>query len=287
MALRGHASIQGSTDIPTLYDLLSGYMPQPSALLTPVPKAEQSPGATTWGESRDAKSNALSQQTLQEYIDLSGQKLGWWSNTPAYMRSFLHAWYGDAANEEEGNCSYRLIPKIIGDHSHLVTSYQMLDGKVKGYLLIGQNPAAGSTNSRMQRKALEQLDWMVVRDLYEIESAAFWYKQPGYGPDTSAVDSSKIKTEIFLMPAAATTEKEGTFTNTQRMLQWRDKAVDPPGDARSDLWFVYHLGKRLQELYADSKQWHDQGLLNLTWDYASEKPEEGSRITDQPERCSC
>ncbi len=184
MALRGHASIQGSTDIPTLYDLLSGYMPQPSALLTPVPKAEQSPGATTWGERRDAKSNALSQQTLQEYIDSSGQKLGWWSNTPAYMRSFLHAWYGDAANEEEGNCSYRLIPKIIGDHSHLVTSYQMLDGKVKGYLLIGQNPAAGSTNSRMQRKALEQLDWMVVRDLYEVKSAAFWYKQPGYGPDT-------------------------------------------------------------------------------------------------------
>lgn len=283
MALRGHASIQGSTDIPTLYDLLSGYMPQPSALLTPMPKAEQSPGATTWGESRDAKSNALSQQTLQEYIDSSGQKLGWWSNTPAYMRSFLHAWYGDAANEEEGNCSYRLIPKIIGDHSHLVTSYQMLDGKVKGYLLIGQNPAAGSTNSRMQRKALEQLDWMVVRDLYEIESAAFWYKQPGYGPDTSAVDSSKIKTEIFLMPAAATTEKEGTFTNTQRMLQWRDKAVDPPGDARSDLWFVYHLGKRLQELYADSKQWRDQGLLNLTWDYAREKPAEGSRITNEPD----
>ena len=283
MALRGHASIQGSTDIPTLYDLLSGYMPQPSALLTPVPHATQSPGATTWGEKRDAQSNALSQQTLQEYIDSSGQKLGWWSNTPAYMRSFLHAWYGEAANEEEGNCSYRLIPKIIGDHSHLVTSYSMLDGKVKGYLLFGQNPAAGSTNSRMQRKALEQLDWMVVRDLYEVESAAFWYKQPGYGPESSPVDSSKIKTEIFLMPAAASTEKEGTFTNTQRMLQWRDKAVDPPGDARSDLWFVYHLGQRMKELYADSKQWRDQGLLNLTWDYEMEHPEAGSRILDEPD----
>ena len=283
MALRGHASIQGSTDIPTLYDLLSGYMPQPSALLTPVPHATDSPGATTWGEKRDAKSNALSQQTLQEYIDSSGQKLGWWSNTPAYMRSFLHAWYGEAANEEEGNCSYRLIPKIIGDHSHLVTSYAMLDGKVKGYLLFGQNPAAGSTNSRMQRKALEQLDWMVVRDLYEVESAAFWYKQPGYGPDTEPVDSSKIKTEIFLLPAAASTEKEGTFTNTQRMLQWRDKAVDPPGDARSDLWFTYHLGKRLRELYAGSKRWRDQGLLTLTWDYEMDHPEPGSRIQDEPD----
>ena len=283
MALRGHASIQGSTDIPTLYDLLSGYMPQPSALLTPVPPAQQSPGATTWGERRDAASNALSQQTLQEYIDSSGQKLGWWSNTPAYMRSFLHAWYGEAANEEEGNRSYRWIPKIIGDHSHLVTSYQMLDGKVKGYLLIGQNPAAGSTNSRMQRKALEQLDWMVVRDLYEIESAAFWYRQPGYGPDTEPVDSSKIKTEIFLMPAAASTEKEGSFTNTQRMLQWRDKAVDPPGDARSDLWFIYHLGKRLKELYAGSTEWRDQGLLNLTWDYGMEHPGEEWRIKDEPD----
>ena len=283
MALRGHASIQGSTDVPTLYDLLAGYMPQPAAIVTPQPQSENSPNSTTWGEKHDVHSHAQSQQTLQEYIDSSGQKLGWWSNFPAYIRSLLQAWYGDAANEEDGNCSYRLIPKMIGDHSHLVTSYAMLDGKVKGYLLFGQNPAAGSTNSRMQRKALEQLDWMVVRDLYEVESAAFWYKQPGFGPDSSPVDSSKIKTEIFLLPAAASTEKEGSFTNTQRMLQWRDKAVDPPGDARSDLWFVYHLGKRLQELYAGSKQWRDQGLLNLTWDYDMEHPEEGSRLTDEPD----
>ena len=283
MALRGHASIQGSTDVPTLYDLLAGYLPQPSALLTPVPAAEQSPGATTWGEQRDAPSNVLSQQTLQEYIDSSGQKLGWWSNTPAYMRSLLQAWYGDAANEEDGNCCYRWIPKIIGDHSHLTTSYAMLDGTVKGYLLFGQNPAAGSTHATMQRKALEQLDWMVVRDLYEVESAAFWYRKPGFGPETEPVDSSKIKTEIFLLPAAASTEKEGSFTNTQRLLQWRDKAVDPPGDARSDLWFVYHLGKRLKELYTASKEGREQGLQALTWEYDMEKPEEGSRITDEPD----
>ena len=257
MALRGHASIQGSTDVPTLYDLLSGYMPQPGAL---VP-----------------------QQTLDEYIATSGQKTGWWSNFPAYIRSLLQAWYGEAANEEEGNCCYRWLPKTIGDHSHLATSYEMLDGKVRGYLLFGQNPAAGSTNSRMQRKALEQLDWMVVRDLYEVESAAFWYKQPGFGPDTKPVDSSRIKTEIFLLPAAASTEKEGCFTNTQRLIQWRDKAVDPPGDARSDLWFVYHLGKRLKELYAASVAPKDRPLLALAWDYDREEPEPGSRILDEPD----
>ncbi len=257
MALRGHASIQGSTDVPTLYDLLSGYMPQPNAL-TP-------------------------QQTLDEYISTSGQKTGWWSNFPAYIRSLLQAWYGEAANEEDGKCCYRWLPKTIGDHSHLATSYEMLDGKVHGYLLFGQNPAAGSTNSRMQRKALEQLDWMVVRDLYEVESAAFWYKQPGFGPDTEPVDSSKIKTEIFLLPAAASTEKEGCFTNTQRLLQWRDKAVDPPGDARSDLWFVYHLGKRLKELYAGNAEQKNRPLQALTWDYDRKEPEPGSRIFDEPD----
>ena len=283
MALRGHASIQGSTDVPTLYDLLAGYMPQPSAMVKPQPRSEQSPDATTSGEKRDVPSNVLSQQTLEEYINTSGQKLGWWSNMPAYIRSLLQAWYGEAANEEDGNCSYRWLPKIIGDHSHLVTSYAMLDGKVRGYLLLGQNPAAGSTNARMQRKALEQLDWLVVRDLYEVESAAFWYKQPGFGPQTEPVDSSKIKTEIFLLPAAASTEKEGSFTNTQRLIQWRDKAVDPAGDARSDLWFVYHLGIRLKELYAGSSAPKDRPLQALTWDYEPEQPEPGSRILDEPD----
>src|SRR5439155_23071936 len=163
----------------------------PSAIVRPQPRTEQNPNTTTWGEKKDKPSNVLSQQTLDEYITTSGQKLGWWSNFPAYIRSLLQAWYGEAANEEDGNCSFRLLPKIIGDHSHLVTSYAMLDGKVKGYFLFGQNPAAGSTNARMQRKALEQLDWLVVRDLYEVESAAFWYK--GAEPHPYAtVDPSKI-----------------------------------------------------------------------------------------------
>jgi formate dehydrogenase major subunit len=251
MALRGHASIQGSTDVPTLYDLLAGYMPQPSA--------------------------KLPQQTLAAYIASAGQKTGWWSNFPAYIMSLLTAWYGDAVHDSDSDHGYRWIPKTNGDHSHLVTSYAMLDGKVKGYFLFGQNPAAGSTNSRMQRKALEQLDWMVVLDLYEVESAAFWYK------GTEPVDPRTVKTEVFFLPAAASTEKDGSFTNTQRLIQWRDKAVDPPGDARSDLWFVYHLGKRLKALYADSTEAKDRPLQALTWDYDRIEPEHDSRIFDEPD----
>jgi formate dehydrogenase major subunit len=277
LALRGHASIQGSTDVPTLYDLLSGYMPQPAALPSAKPHSQDSPNATTWGNQIDQNTNRLPQQTLASYIDTTGQKLGWWSNTPQYIVSLLKAWYGEAIHEPDSDSGYRWIPKIIGDHSHLVNSYAMLDGKVKGYFLLGQNPAAGSTNARMQRKALEQLDWMVVKDLYEVESAAFWYKGP------EQVDPKTIKTEVFLLPAAASTEKEGSFTNTQRLIQWREKAADPPGDARSDLWFVYHLGKRLKELYAASLEKRDRPIQALTWDYDPAEPEEGSRIVDEPD----
>ncbi len=279
MALRGHASIQGSTDIPTLYELLSGYMPQPSALLSARPHAQDTPTAKTWAAMQPAQ--AKSEQTLPEYIEAHGQKLGWWSHFPSYIRSLLQAWYGDAASVEDGNISYRFIPKMTGDHSHLATSYVMLDGKVKGYFLFGQNPAAGSTHATMQREALKHLDWMVVRDLYEIESAAFWHRGPV--PHPNAVDPHTIKTEVFFLPAAATTEKEGSFTNTQRLIQWRDKAVDPPGDARSDLSFVYHLGKRLKELYADSTEPRDRPIQALTWDYERENPEDGSRIRGEPD----
>ncbi len=276
MALRGHASIQGSTDVPTLYDLLGGYMPQPAAMLASEGRDQQSTPLASMGAAAKTHQGP-SQQTLQEYIAANGSKTGWWANLPAYMRSFLHAWYGEAANQEDGNTCYRWIPKIIGDHSHLVTSYAMLDGKIKGYILLGQNPAAGSTNAKMQRKALEQLDWMVVRDLYEVESAAFWHH--GVEP----VDPTTIKTEVFLMPAAASTEKEGCFTNTQRLLQWRDKAVDPPGDARSDLWFIYHLGKRLKELYLGSQDPKDRPIQALLWDYENPESQAQWRIKDEPD----
>ncbi len=83
---------------------------------------------------------------------------------------------------------------------------------------------------------------------------------------------SEIKTEVFFIPAASSPEKEGTLTNTQRLIQWHDKAIDPPGDCRSDLWFLYNLGKRLKTLYAGSTDPKDQPLLHLTWDYDHDEP---------------
>jgi formate dehydrogenase major subunit len=126
----------------------------------------------------------------------------------------------------------------------------------------------GGPNARLQRDALRKLDWLVVFDLFESESASVWYADP-QGPDPAS-----IATEVFLFPVATITEKSGSLTNTERLVQWHEKAIEPPGDCRSDLWYVYQLGKRLKVLYADSTLPRDAALRNLTWEYASAGTEE-------------
>ncbi|RYU09886.1 formate dehydrogenase [Nocardioides iriomotensis] len=239
MALRGHASIQGSTDIPTLFNILPGYLPMP---------------------------NANQHESFQDWIDSvrhPGSK-GFWDNAGAYAVNLLKAYWGDAATADNDFC-FDYLPRITGDHGTYRTVMDMIDGKVKGYFLLGQNPAVGSAHGRAQRLGMANLDWLVVRDLFEIESATFWKNSPEV--ETGEIVPEECRTEVFLFPAASHVEKEGTFTQTQRMLQWRTKAVEPPGDARSELWFFYHLGRMVRERLADSTEERDRPLLDLAWDY--------------------
>ena len=247
LALRGHASIQGSTDIPTLYHSWSGYI-----------------------NAADARKK---HDTLRDFIITETPPTSYWANNPKFIISLLKAWFGDAATAEN-DYGYDTLPKISGDHSHLPTFVLMNQGGIKGFLVIGQNPAVGGQNAEYQRQALAQVDWMVVRDYFETETASFW-KRPGVDPTT-------IKTEVFFLPAAVPAEGDGTFTNTQRLLQKHDKAADPPGDARSDLWFSYHLGRRLKELYLDSDNPHDWPIQNLLWDYVNIEENAKWRIQDEP-----
>src|SRR5260370_22482244 len=100
----------------------------------------------------------------------------------------------------------------------------MLDGKMEGMFLMGQNPAVGAPNSRLQRKALSKLTWLVVREMVEIESANFWRASPEV--ERGELKPEEIEAEIFFFPAAAHAEQDGAFTNTQRLLQWRATAVE-------------------------------------------------------------
>jgi formate dehydrogenase major subunit len=242
LALRGHANIQGSTDIPTLFNILPGYIPMPH----PVSGGE-----------------------LDKFIELNGPETGAWGNLKNYMVSLLKAWWGDAATEENDYC-FDYLPRIDGDHSHYAMMLRMLDGGVKGMFCLGQNPTVGSANSKLMRLALAKLDWFVVRDFQPTESALFWKDSPEHeSGETSAAD---IQTEVFFLPCAAHTEKDGNFTNTQRLLQWHHKAVDPPGDARSELHWVYHLGKAVRAKLADSTDPRERPILDLTWDYPVQGP---------------
>jgi formate dehydrogenase major subunit len=242
IALRGHASIQGSTDIPTLYDLLPGYLPMPRAHDEHL--------------------------TLEVYTQGNEAKRGWWSHFPAYIVSFLKAYFGDAATASN-DYGFANLPKITGNHSHFSTMMRALDGGLDGLFVMGQNPAVGSQHAGLQRRALAKMKWLVVRDMAEIETATFWRDSPEV--QSGELRTEDIATEVFLMPAAAHVEKAGSFTNTQRLVQFRDKALEAPGDARSELWFMHHLTKRVKEHYARSRKRRDWPIRNLKWDY----PEHG------------
>jgi formate dehydrogenase major subunit len=239
MAMRGHVSIQGSTDIPTLYDLLPGYLSQPIAQKT--------------------------HETIEGYVEHEGLRSGLWSKYNAFIVSLLKAYYGEAATPQNDFC-FKWLPRIHGDYSHMAFFDLMAKGEVKGYFLFGQNPAAGGPNARLHRAALRKLDWLVALDWFPHESAVFWKDDPEGPPPR------EVKTEVFLLPAASVAAKEGTYTNTQRLLQWHDKAVDDEGDCHTDLYYIYHLGKRLKKLYQDSNAPKDAPIKNLTWSYEHDGP---------------
>ncbi|WP_031087191.1 formate dehydrogenase [Streptomyces sp. NRRL WC-3549] len=241
-ALRGHASIQGSSDIPTLFNLLPGYLPMP---------------------------HAHTRETLDDFIRASRTDKGFWGNMRAYFVSLLKSYYGDAATAENDFC-FDHLPRLTGSHGTYETVMAQLAGDCKGYFLMGENPAVGSANARLQRLGMANLEWLVVRDFSLIESATWW--QDGPETETGEMRTEDIGTEVFFFPAASHTEKSGSFTNTNRWLQWHHAAVEPEGDARSDLWFMYHLGRRVKERLAASTDPVDRPVQDLTWDYPVDGP---------------
>jgi len=237
LALRGHANIQGSTDIPTLYNILPGYIPMP---------------------------HPVSHPTLDHFVELNGPSTGAWGNLKSYMVSLMKAWWGEAATPENDFC-FDHRPCINGDHSHYAMMMRALDGGLKGMFCVGQNPTVGSANTKLMRLALAKVDWLVIRDFQPTETATFWKDSPEH--DSGEVRTEDIQTEVFFLPCAAHTEKDGCFTNTQRLLQWHEQACEPKDDCRSDLHWVYYLGKAIREKLRGSEDPADRAILELTWDY--------------------
>jgi formate dehydrogenase-N alpha subunit len=243
-AMRGESNVQGSTDYALLYHILPGYLPMFQDVDTTLEKH-------------------LTRVTPKSNDPLSAN---WWQNRPKYVVSLLKAWYGAAATADN-QFSYEYLPKIDAgtDYSHISLFDAMERGTIKGFMVWGQNPAVGGPNAEAQRQSLEKLDWLVVSDLWHTETADFW-KRPG-------VNAADIKTEVFLLPALNSYEKEGSVTNSGRWMQWRYKASDGPGEAEDDLWMLYRIMLKLKELYATEGGPNAGAITDLTWDYGADHPD--------------
>ena len=216
-ALRGESNVQGSTDHCLLYHILPGYLKTPKA----------------------------SQPTLQAYneaytpVSHDPKSANWWQNYPKYSASLIKAMYKDADLEH----SYKWLPKLDDgkSYSFLELFDAMFKDEFKGFFAWGQNPANGLANSNKSREALSHLDWMVVTNIFDNETASFWK-----GPN---MDPKHVKTEVFFLPCAVFMEKEGSITNSGRWMQWRYAAAEPLGDSRPDGEIITELTRRLQKLY--------------------------------------
>jgi len=241
-ALRGEPNVQGSTDHAILAHILPGYLKAPVASLP----------------------------TLADYLKKNTpttkepQSANWYQNTPKYMVSLLKSWYGDKATKENDFC-YSYVPKLDDGQDATVLSMfdRMYEGKVKGFTCVGQNPACSIPNSGKVRQALAKLDWMVHINIFDNETPSFW-KGPG-------MDPKKIKTEVFMLPAAASMEKEGSMSNSGRWVQWKYVAEKPPGDALSMGDILCRLVTKLKGLYKKEKGAFPDPILNLSWNYADAK----------------
>ena len=237
-ALRGESNVQGSTDHALLFHILPGYLKPPDA--TEVNLQVHLDGRASAFATSDPNSAS------------------WWLNYPKYYVSLLKSWYGNNA-VEANEFGYQWLPKLNPgtNYSHIALFEAMQNGTVKGMFTWGQNPAVGGPNSFAERRALQSLDWLVSVDLWETETCAFW-QEPG-------VNAANIQTEVFVLPAAASYEKEGSIVNSGRWSQWRWKALDPPGQAKPDLEIVVDLMLKVIDLYEAEGGAVPDAVTKLRW----------------------
>jgi formate dehydrogenase major subunit len=241
-ALRGESNVQGSTDHALLFDVMPGYLQPPRA--------------------RHETFDAYLKSGMP--INTDPKSANWWQNFPKYAVSLLKWMYGDNATAEN-EFGYQWLPKLddTGNYSWLALFEAMYAGDIAGFFAWGQNPAVGGANANMTRKAMEKLQWMVAVNLWDTETSSFW-QRPG-------VDPATIQTEVFSLPVAASVEKEGSITNSGRWGQWRWKAAEPPGEAKTDAWIINQLMIRLRALYTADPGPNAEPILKLAWNYGTDE----------------
>jgi len=243
-ALRGHSNIQGATDMGGVFDIFPGYLKIPAPTDTDL-------------------ATFLKRTTPTPSKPDAWDSYNYWSNTPKFMVSFLKAMYGDAA-KKENDFAYHALPKIDRKYSWTEMWDYMYQGQVKGLFAFGMNGVAIGPNSRKNIEALKKADWLVVCEIYEEETSEFW-KAPGISKEEQA----KIQTTVYRLPGAGFAEKDGTFVNSARWLQWKYVALPPPGQAKVDQEILARIFLKVRALYQKEGGKFPDGILNLSWSYTT------------------
>jgi formate dehydrogenase major subunit len=241
-ALRGHSNIQGATDMAGVFDILPGYLKMPAATDTEF-------------------KTYLDRITPKSAKPGKWDSMNYWANTPKFAVSFLKAMYGDAA-KKENDWSFHYLPKIDRKYSWTEIWDDMYAGKIKGTFAFGMNGVAIGPNSQKNIDALKKTDWLVVCEIYPDETSEFW-KSPGI----SAEEMKKIPTTVYRLPGAGFAEKDGTFVNSARWLQWKNVALPPPGEAKLDQEILARIFLGVRELYRQQGGKFPDPILNATWNY--------------------
>ena len=243
-ALRGHSNIQGATDMGGVFDIFPGYLKIPAPTDTDL-------------------ATFLKRTTPTVSKPDAWDSYNYWSNTPKFMVSFLKAMYGDAA-KKENDFAYHHLPKIDRKYSWTEMWDYMYQGQVKGIFAFGMNGVAIGPNSRKNIEALKKADWLVVCEIYPDETSEFW-RAPGITKEEQA----KIPTTVYRLPGAGFAEKDGTFVNSARWLQWKYVAVPPPGQAKLDQEILARIFLKVRELYRKEGGKFPDAILDLSWAYTT------------------
>ncbi|HET9790125.1 MAG TPA: formate dehydrogenase-N subunit alpha [Candidatus Angelobacter sp.] len=243
-ALRGHSNIQGATDMAGVFDILPGYLKVPT------------PADTDFN-------TYITRITPKASKPKEWDSFNYWSNTPKFAVSFLKAMYGDAA-KKENDWAFHYLPKIDRKFSWVEQWDAMYRGNVKGLLSFGMNGVAIGPNSQKNIDALKKAEWLVVGEIYPDETSSFW-ESPGITDD----EKKQIKTEVYRLPCAGFAEKDGTFVNSARWLQWKWAAVPTPGDAKVDQEILARIFLKVRELYQKEGGKFPDAILNAAWAYTN------------------
>ena len=241
-ALRGHSNIQGATDMAGIFDNLPGYLKVPT------------PADTDF----DAYSKRITPKPAKPG---EWDTFNYWGNTPKFAVSLLKALYGDAATKQNG-WAFEYLPKVDRNYSWVQLWDNMYNGVLKGLFAFGMNGVAIGPDSRKNIDALKKADFLVVGEIYPDETSEFW-RSPGITPD----EMKNIQTTVYRLPCAGFAEKDGTFTNSARWLQWKNAALPMPGDCRLDQAIVAQIFLRIRDLYKKEGGKFPDPILKLTWNY--------------------